>query len=400
MTISIPLFAQDQSYPAWLLRRQYLSMLGPGVGNILTDLLVTPASGLQVNISAGDCYVQQSVAASEPTADEGLYYTRNDAAVNPANTISAPVSNPQINAIVMRVYDITEQILSGNSFAQCEWVTGTPTGGATLVNLAGAPSSLPANSELIAYVLVPAGATSLSSGNILQSTRLAQSKISPSSFQYVAAPTSVVMAYRTGYIAAAGITLTLPKPSLNSQVAVVANAGVTAASPVTIAYGSGSGVIYGAGFGSAGVASFVLGTPGASVELVSDGVNWLLKPGSVRDTGWVALTLQNSCTAAAGYYTPSCRLQGEIVRLKGAISVPSVGGPPATQPPGTTFAVLPAGSRPTEPLLVFNQSTIDSFGNANTPVSGAISSAGNLSLITSFGGANIIVLDGLTFSLS
>lgn len=167
MTLSIPLFAQDQQYPAWMLRRELLARTGPGIGTSGTDFRVTAGAGLQVQVSAGDAYVAQTVASQEVVADEGLYYVHNDAPVNPTNTILAPVSNPRWDAVVLRVYDISEQALSGSSKAQIEWVQGTESAGAAITNLTGAPGSLPANSLLLAYVLQTVAESSIAAANIL-----------------------------------------------------------------------------------------------------------------------------------------------------------------------------------------------------------------------------------------
>lgn len=171
MTLMTPLFTQDQSYSAWMLRRERASLYSPGV-SVGSDLLVTTTGGLQVSIAAGSAYIQQTVEATEPSAaDNGLYYTYNDSVANPYNTISAPITNPRIDQVILRVYDIVEQGLSGASFARFEWLPGSETAGANVTPgsggyLAGV-TSLSVNSLRLAYVLQTVGEVSISSANIL-----------------------------------------------------------------------------------------------------------------------------------------------------------------------------------------------------------------------------------------
>lgn len=166
MTISVPMFTQDQVYPSWMLRRQLASERTAGVANPSTDLIVSAASGLQVSISSGTGYVQQNTVSQEGVADAGLYYVFNDGPVNPYNTVSAPLAYPRIDILVLRVYDIVEQASTGSSFARVEWVQGVETNGANLTNFAGMPSP-PNNSLGLASVLQTPGETSIAPGNIL-----------------------------------------------------------------------------------------------------------------------------------------------------------------------------------------------------------------------------------------
>lgn len=150
------------------------SLATPGVVNPSTDFIVTPGSGINVNVSAGAAYVQQTVAVENGgnTFYNGLYEVFNDAAANPVNTVSAPVSNPRIDQVILRVYDVQEQGLGGSSKDQIEWLPGTENASASLSTMGlglsnpGA-ASLPANSMLRAYVLQTVGEVSISSGNIL-----------------------------------------------------------------------------------------------------------------------------------------------------------------------------------------------------------------------------------------
>ncbi len=129
-------------------------------------MVVTPGAGLQVSIAAGAAYVQQTVQNEGSTFYNGLIFCMNDAAASPYNTITAPLSNPRIDQVILRVYDVSEQGLSGSSFARFEWLTGTETSGANLTNLTGA-AALPANSLNLAYVQQDVGEASIEPEDIL-----------------------------------------------------------------------------------------------------------------------------------------------------------------------------------------------------------------------------------------
>lgn len=170
MTVQIPAFVDDGTYPFWNLRMALGAVANPGPVDPASELSVSPGSGLQVAISPGRAWVQQTVSTDGGGAtiyQDGMYFVVNDSAANPANSILAPVSNPRVDMVVLRVYDVKEQGLSGASKAQFEWVEGTETSGATLSNLSGV-GTLPANSLLLDYVLQTVGESSISSGNILR----------------------------------------------------------------------------------------------------------------------------------------------------------------------------------------------------------------------------------------
>jgi hypothetical protein len=139
-------------------------------------------------------------------------------------------------------------------------------------------------------------------------------------------------------VTGAPFTVTLPAPSLNALVGVVAGASATGANPITVARHSVD-VINGVGLSSA--TSFALGIPGAHALLQSDGTNWFVIAGQ-QDTGWVNLTL-GSGMATHGSDTPAARLVGDRVTLRGAIDQSSGSAstlatvPAAMKPSGATF---------------------------------------------------------------
>src|ERR1700757_392879 len=166
MTLSLPAYTQDQLFPFTYLRMGMGSFATPGVV-MPGDMLVSPGSGLQVQIAAGEAYIQQTVAKLGAFyASRGLYYVFNDSVANPYNSIAAPSVNPRIDQVIARVYDVYEQGLGGSSFWRYEWLVGVETSGANLTNLSGA-AALPANSLRLAYVLQTVGESSISGGNIL-----------------------------------------------------------------------------------------------------------------------------------------------------------------------------------------------------------------------------------------
>jgi hypothetical protein len=168
--MAIQVFAcQDQQYPFSIFRMRDAAFQ---VARILHsgDLVVTPSAGLQVQAAAGSALVQQTVAP-EGAFYNGLYYVFNDAPANPYNTILAPVTNPRVDYVVFRVYDVNEQGLSGSSKGQIEWVQGTETAGANVTPgsggyLAGVTAP-PANSMILAAVLQTVGESSIPAANIL-----------------------------------------------------------------------------------------------------------------------------------------------------------------------------------------------------------------------------------------
>jgi hypothetical protein len=81
-----------------------------------------------------------------------------------ATFLPADGSNPRVDRVVLTVRDHNVD-LGGNYDARFRVVAGTPTVGATLANLTGA-AAMPTNSLLLANVLIPAGATSITTANI------------------------------------------------------------------------------------------------------------------------------------------------------------------------------------------------------------------------------------------
>lgn len=119
-----------------------------------TGLIVTAVGGgsYGISVSPGRCAIK-----GDTNANQGMYRMFSDVAE--ARTHVAPVTNPRIDLIGARVYDLTE-VLSGPDQGDIEIIQGTPTVGATLANLSGAPGQgggpvIPASTMPMYYVRVP-----------------------------------------------------------------------------------------------------------------------------------------------------------------------------------------------------------------------------------------------------
>lgn len=125
------------------------------------DMLVTAKASqppMGVSVAAGQAWVRATTGTRN-----GSYHIVNDASVD-INLTAADSTNPRVDRIILRITD-TSDLASATDNASLEAVVGTPTAGATLANLNGAPA-LPANCLNLAFVLVGAGVTSVSAANI------------------------------------------------------------------------------------------------------------------------------------------------------------------------------------------------------------------------------------------
>lgn len=176
-------FMQLGSYNAAQLRRSVYMWAArtaantPGLisGGLLssTDMQLTAGvSGLVVNTSVGECLIGGSEATSQG-GYHGFLSSQNSTTLATANA-----SNPRIDLICATCGDASYSLPSGGTSGALtiQGVTGTPTAGATLSNLSGAPA-LPASSLLLGYVLVPAAATNLTSIDILNVAAVVQAGV-------------------------------------------------------------------------------------------------------------------------------------------------------------------------------------------------------------------------------
>ncbi len=354
MAFDSPAYCTDSSNMDAELFRRSIGTLLSSAGGIVTpgDLAVTQQGSPNMSVQVG---VGQAWIPGSTTTTQGPYYSRNGASVTQAIN-AANAANPRIDIICAQVVD--KAYAGAATTCAVGYVAGTPTSGATLSNLLGV-GALPASSLLLAYVLVPANASSIVTADIAN-----------------VAPVLSVAGSRV--LAAPSGTLTLPAPSPGALVTIQAASSVTGASPATIAYGSGGGKIFGVGLSSSGVASFPLGTPFASVTLEGDaaGTNWLIVGGQ-HDSGWVAVTLGGGVSNAG--YTASARLQGDVVRLKGLLSGTSI----------TAWGTIPTALRPTQTVQFNNYLAGNGFE--------IVASTGNMQTASA---ANQWGLDGMTYTIS
>lgn len=151
---------QQVNMPALDLRRTVGVGRSEGVvaGGDMAVAQRAAGANLSVDIAAGEAYVQ-----GDAITNQGMYYAYNDAVSNLATFTAAHATLPRIDRVALRVRDAFHgDAANDEAFVV---VTGTATSGATLANLTGA-TAVPANHLLLANVLIPAAATSITTANI------------------------------------------------------------------------------------------------------------------------------------------------------------------------------------------------------------------------------------------
>lgn len=158
-----PEFLQDGSYAAAADRRLLQETIAPGVYERL-HWAPSWVSGLTVRAAPGTAFIP-----GRNQANQGFYRlvkaTNSDIAV-----AAADGSNPRIDNLIIRIMDASHDT-STLYEARVETISGIATSGATLDNRTGAPNldALAENSKntlLLADILVPAGAATLSAASI------------------------------------------------------------------------------------------------------------------------------------------------------------------------------------------------------------------------------------------
>lgn len=164
-----PAFIQANTYSAEITRRATTGLLqarGSSIGSVAGGfvnvaagdlLMAAPVSGMSVNVAPGECVVPGTTS----TTQSG-YYLFNASTTNLSISTANP-TNPRIDLVCATINDASYAGALNSGVLQV--VTGTPTSGATLINLSGAPS-LPTSSLLIGYVLVPAAASNIVAGDL------------------------------------------------------------------------------------------------------------------------------------------------------------------------------------------------------------------------------------------
>lgn len=130
----------------------------------VSDFKVTApaAGGMRVDVAAGLALVQGDTGFRN-----GLYLQVNDAAIANAVTLDAADASPRVDQIVLELNDSSD-LADVTDAPTLRFVKGVPTAGATLDNAytTGGAAALPDNCLRLADVLVPAGSTAVSAGNI------------------------------------------------------------------------------------------------------------------------------------------------------------------------------------------------------------------------------------------
>lgn len=393
MTFITPPFAQQgQSYNAQMWRAAVGALIAPG-GGVLggglqsggapINLGVIPTGAMSVTVTPGSVWVPGTYAS-----EQGPYFTYNDANITVAITAADP-TNPRVDTLIVHVDDAAYTGSSDDVI--CEVLAGTPTAGASLVNLSGA-AVLPANSLILAYLLVPAGATSITSADILIYCPPLSSVGSLGIYEGDVG--SLTAHYGSVMTMGAGTTMTLPAPSANAQIGVLAYG--SRAQPVIVQTSGGAPIIFAPGMNGeagktiTGLTSIKLGIYGSFVTFHSDGTKWFVR-GGIVDTGWQPLTLASgwSSAATAGFLAPQWRQLNDHVEL--------CGGALAAAGAGTSVATgLPAPSA-TVAFLAYTSNAGYTPPYICTP---SISSAGLLFIDGAPASGDRISLDGLRYSIT
>lgn len=158
--ISYPPFLQTRTYSAQQVRHALAQMIPRegivGRGDFAVSQRAAGAN-MSVDVAAGEAWVK-----GDSTARQGYYHLTNDALAN-VSVPAANGTNPRVDLLVARVNDST--ITGPSDVPTFEVAQGTATPGATLANLTN-PGVPPSTAIPLAYILVPAGATSVLNANI------------------------------------------------------------------------------------------------------------------------------------------------------------------------------------------------------------------------------------------
>lgn len=152
---------QQVPMPALDLRRMMACLIASeGVAGQADMKVSQRAAGanMTVDIAAGEAVVQ-----GDQVTNQGFYWALNDAVFNLTGFTAAHASLPRIDRVVLRIRDAFHGDAANDVSFQIK--TGTATSGATLANCTGALA--PGNNEfLLANVLIPAAATTITDANI------------------------------------------------------------------------------------------------------------------------------------------------------------------------------------------------------------------------------------------
>lgn len=129
----------------------------------------TPQTALQVTASnTWNLSIAKGCAHIQGTQDvgQGMYGIVQNTTATLALTTQAPATNPRVDAIVVTYNDSYYTANTPADAFAFQQVVGTPTAGANLTNLSGAPT-IPNDSLLLAYILVLTTDVGVQAANVL-----------------------------------------------------------------------------------------------------------------------------------------------------------------------------------------------------------------------------------------
>lgn len=302
---------QQVSMPALDLRRYLGAGLQEGVASA-TDMAVAQrgaGANFSVDIAAGEALIQ-----GDTVANQGRYYVLNDAVFNLTGFTTANATNPRIDRVTLRVRDAFHGDAANDVSFQI--VTGTATAGATLANLNGA-AAVPNSQLLLANILIPATATTVTTANIDTTVRRLIGNLNSLG---TGTPSATTALFGDGTWKAAGSLLGVQvltgsgtyTPTAGTGkiwVECVGGGGAGGGTPTAAATGSGGGAgAYAASLLTSGFsgASYVVGAGGTGVSNASGGAG--------SDTTWATTVI----VAKGG--------SGGTVGVSGANTGPTAGG--------------------------------------------------------------------------
>lgn len=199
MPLQIPLYTTDNIYASYLDRLLVKSLgVQPGVVEE-NDYKVSAGSGLQVKVEKGKAFVAETGAIEESNNSffNGLYNVLSSTESTPYNNVEVSSVNPQIAQIILRVYDVEELKISGQSYARLEWLNGTPNAGATKAHIEEGKAEefgakeLPQSCYKLAYIVIPKNATKSSEFSIVDKRKLPYEKYTTKNYTKGEAETGV-----------------------------------------------------------------------------------------------------------------------------------------------------------------------------------------------------------------
>lgn len=199
-----PLYLQPKAYDARSDRKWFSDIISPGVIGSGDYAVTATAGNMNISIAAGVAYI-----LGQNVPDQGTYRQYTTAAT--VLTVGANASgNPRIDTVILRVMDNAADSSTFNE-ARVEIVPGAPTAGATLANLNGKANlaTLTDSSKSVlalAFILVPNGATVLTTATSLKDARVRASVGSGGAFGGV--PIGATLEWNSATIPGGGFYLT------------------------------------------------------------------------------------------------------------------------------------------------------------------------------------------------